>query len=199
MEHADEKILKLLQEMETLEHPKTIHAESIRVGVENYVFEPVFFFDERLSVHLPSQFTDMDEQSRKAKYPYEERPEIIKANADGSIAFTLKVVDENLSDPWVDELTNGMKGMVKRANPANVFYTTEVEEINGKRIGFFDFKSSALDGYLYTIMFFLALDGQAVIGSFTCPYSLYADWREIAYQMLQSIRVYEEAEEEVQA
>ncbi|MED1722887.1 hypothetical protein [Brevibacillus parabrevis] len=100
-------------------------------------------------------------------------------------------IDQDLQDQWVKQLTAGMKAAIKKANPANVFYTDGVEAVGEKQIGYFEFKSPALDGFLYHLMFFLALEGKMVMGTFACPYAEYEDWREIAFQVMRTVSVTE--------
>ncbi|MOA12793.1 hypothetical protein D3C78_1328140 [compost metagenome] len=92
-----------------------------------------------------------------------------------------------------------MRDVVKKMNPSNVFYQTNVETVNDRKIGYFDFKSPALDGFLYNIMFFLALDGKAVMGTFCCSYKDIADWRDAAMQVIKSVIVIESNEDGVEA
>ncbi|OAB45497.1 hypothetical protein [Paenibacillus glacialis] len=198
MERADEKILKILNEMkDKTREPLSITDGPIKIGDQYYEFEEASFFNQRLFVQLPKDFIDMEEKHKKIKYPHEQRPEIIKTEGTGAINFTFSQLDEELSDYWVKELTNGMRDVIKKTNPSNVFYTTEVESVNGKQIGYFEFKGSAIDGFIYNIMYFLAVDGKTLMGTFTCHYKDQPQWRDIAFQVIRSIQTAEIREQEV--
>jgi hypothetical protein len=64
-----------------------------------------------------------------------------------------------------------------------------VFEVNDKNIGYFDFKSSAIDNYLYNLMFFLEIENRTLIGSCTCLYSDCQEWRDIFFSILKTIKV----------
>ncbi len=53
-------------------------------------------------------------EARKLKYPSEGRPEIIKCNEDGSITFTLNIIDSPLTEDKVCELKDGMIMIIKK-------------------------------------------------------------------------------------
>ena len=108
--------------------------------------------------------------ARKLKYPSENRPEIIKCNEKGNICITLKIIDSPLDEEHVEKLKDEMKVIIKKTNPANVFYEDGVLEVDSKNIGFFEFKSYAIDDSLYNIMFFLEFEGKTLMGTFSCPY-----------------------------
>ena len=186
---VDEKILEILAEAEKIESKKDLTDGQIKIGERYYIFEETEFFDEKLKMYIPNNFQDMPEEARKVKYMSENRPEIIKSNEEGSTAITLNIIDSPLSEDKVEELIKGMKNIIQKTNPANLFYDIGVEEIDTKNIGFFDFKSSAIDDFIYNIMFFFEIEGKTAMGTFSCRYSESPDWRDIAFQMISTIRV----------
>lgn len=119
---ADEKILDFLNEAEKREAKKNICSGPIKIGNRYYEFEEKEFFDEKFKLYIPKDFEDMPMEARKLKYPSESRPQIIKSNEDGSITFTLNIIDSPLDEERVVELKNGMMNIIKKTNPANVFY-----------------------------------------------------------------------------
>jgi hypothetical protein len=192
MAYMDEKIQAFLNEAEKASVPHDIGTGPVRVGNRFYEFEQQGFWEDKVRLYIPIDFADMPEQQRAFKYPYEQRPEIIKSDETGSINFTLNRIDQDLQDQWVKQLTDGMKAMIKQANPANVFYTDGVEVVAQKQVGYFEFKSPALDGFLYHLMFFFALEGKMAMGTFCCPYAKYEEWREIAFQVVRTLSLSEE-------
>ncbi|QES75404.1 hypothetical protein F3K33_22405 [Clostridium diolis] len=143
----------------------------------------------KLKIYIPKDFQDMPLEARKFKYPSENRPEIIKCNEDGSIAVTFKLIESILTEEYVEQLRDMMKAINKRLNPANIYFDEEILEVDRKNIGYFDFKSSAIDDFLYNYMFFLSLEGKTVIGTFSCIFRDYAEWKDIIMQMVNTIRI----------
>lgn len=188
MEHIDEKILKILYKEERLQ--QSIFEGQVKIGGQTYEFKERPFYDSRVLLHVPEDFKEMPRQQRELKYPSAQRPEIILTDeATGSINIMLNRIDSPLGEEQVKELKDGMMSILKKVNPSNIFFTDGVEIINDKNIGYFEFKSSALDSFIYNLMFFFELDGKTVMGTFCCKYEDYGDWREIAFQMMKSVRV----------
>ena len=191
---VDEKILDFINEAEKREAKKDICGGPVKIGDRYYEFEETEFFEEKLKIYIPKDFKDMPMEVRKIKYPSGSRPEIIKSNEDGSIAITLNIIDSPLDEERVEELKDGMKMIIKKTNPANVFYEDGVVEVASKNIGYFEFKSSAIDDYIYNLMFFLEFKEKTLMGTFSCLYKEYQDWRDVAFQVINTVRVIKENE-----
>ncbi|WP_252234933.1 hypothetical protein [Clostridium sp. ZS1] len=188
-ERVDEKILDFINAAEEKELRKDITNGLVKINNKFYEFEETKFFDGALKMYIPNSFEDMPMEARKLKYPSESRPEIIKCNEDGSIAITLNIIDSPLDENSVEELKNGMKMIIKKTNPANVFYEDGILEVDSKNIGFFEFKSSAIDYFLYNIMFFLEFEGKTLMGTFSCRYGEHKEWRDVIFEVLKKIEV----------
>ncbi|NFH70248.1 MULTISPECIES: hypothetical protein [unclassified Clostridium] len=188
-ERVDEKILDFINEAEEKELRKDITNGPVKIGKRYYEFEESEFFDEALKIYIPKDFNEMSLAARKLKYPSESRPEIIKCNEKGNICITLKKINNPLEEENVEKLKNGMKVIIRKTNPANVFYEDGVLEVDCKNIGFFEFKSYAIDDSLYNIMFFLEFEGKTLMGTFSCLYKECQEWREIAFQVIKTIRI----------
>ncbi|MCY6355720.1 hypothetical protein [Clostridium sp. ZS2-4] len=189
---ADEKILDFLNEAEKREAKKDICSGPVKIGERYYEFEEKEFLNEKLKIYIPKDFDDMPLEERKFKYPSENRPEIIKSNEDGSITITLNIIDSPLDEERVEELKDGMKMIIRKTNPSNVFYEDGILEVDSKNIGFFEFKSSAIDDFLYNLMFFFEFEEKTLMGTFSCPYKKYDEWRDIAFQVINTVRVIKE-------
>ena len=189
---VDEKILDFINEAEKREAKKDICSGPVKIGDRYYEFEETEFFEEKLKMYIPKDFEDMSLPARKLKYPSESRPEIIKCNEKGNICITLKIIDSPLDEEHVGKLKDSMKVIIKKTNPANVFYEDGVLEVDSKNIGFFEFKGYAIDDALYNIMFFLEFEGKTLMGTFSCIYKECKEWRDIAFQVIRTVRVLKE-------
>lgn len=190
--NIDEKILDFLNEAEKKKQKKDITSGPIKISNRYYEFEQMKFYEERVLLYIPKDFKDMPLEARKLKYPSEGRPEIIKCNEDGSITFTLNIIDSPLTEDKVCELKDGMIMIIKKTNPANVFYEDGILEANEKNIGYFEFKSSAIDDFLYNFMFFLEFEEKTIMGTFSCRYGEYKEWRDVIFEVLKRARVIRE-------
>ncbi|WP_238917723.1 hypothetical protein [Clostridium sp. YIM B02555] len=191
-ERVDEKILDFINEVEKAEARRDIKNGPIKIVDRYYEFEEKDFFDEKLKLFIPKDFEEMSEAARKLKYPSENRPDIIKCNEKGNTCITLKIINSPLDEEKVAKLKDNMKVVIKRTNPANVFYEDGVLEVDSKNIGFFEFKGYAVDDSLYNLMFFLEFEKKTLMGTFSCLHSESKEWREIAFQIIKTIRIIKE-------
>lgn len=189
MEYIDEKILEFINKAEKDMKVKSIYEGPIKIGDKYYEFEEREFFEGELKVYIPNTFEEMAENLKELKYPSSNRPKIIQTDETGGINITFNPIDSELDEDSVEELKDGMKNIIKKLHPSNVFYTDGVEEVEGKNIGYFEFKSSAIDDFLYNIMFFFEFRGETMMGTFSCIYSDYQEWRDIGFQLMKSVRV----------
>ena len=189
---VDEKILDFINATEEKEARKDIRNGPIKIGDRYYEFEETEFFEEKLKMYIPKDFEDMSIPARKFKYPSENRPEIIKCNEKGNTCITLKIINSPLDEESVRKLKDGMKVIIKKTNPANVFYEDGVLEVDSKNIGFFEFKGYAIDDSLYNLMFFLEFEGKTLMGTFSCIYKECQEWRDIAFQVINTVKVVKE-------
>ncbi|WP_459480000.1 hypothetical protein [Clostridium saccharoperbutylacetonicum] len=192
VERVDEKILDFINAVEKAEARRDIRNGPIKIVDRYYEFEEKDFFDEKLKLFIPKDFEEMSEAARKLKYPSENRPDIIKCNEKGNTCVTLKIINSPLDEEKVAKLKDNMKVVIKRTNPANVFYEDGVLEVDSKNIGFFEFKGFAIDDSLYNLMFFLEFEKKTLMGTFSCLHSESKEWREIAFQIIKTIQIIEE-------
>ena len=187
--YADEKILDFLNGAEKELIQQNICDGPVKVGKKSYEFKENLFFDEKLSIYIPEEFVDMSENMKNTKYPSNQRPEIIKTDEAGSTNIMLNRIDNELDEDQVEDLKDGMKALLKKMNPSNVFFTDGVEPVDEKNIGYFEFKSPAMDVAIYNLMFFFEFKGKTVMGTFCCIYDEYKSWRDIAFQVMKTVRV----------
>lgn len=188
----DEEILGYINQEENLNTRKDIYNGPIKIRDIFYEFEETEFFDEKLRMYIPKNFEEMSIEARKFKYPSENRPDIIKSNEDGDIAITLKFVDDPLEEENIAGLIATLKLINKRLNPAFIFYDEGILEVEDKKIGFYDFKSFAIDDSLYNLVFLFEFEGKTMLGSFSCSFNDSDEWKDVAFEIIKTIKVKEE-------
>ena len=186
----DEKILDFINEIEEKRLRENICEGPVKINNNFYEFEESEFFDGALKMYIPNTFIDMPEEARRFKYQSEDRPDIIKCNDDGSIAITFKIIDNPLEDEYIDDLKETMVLITKKLNPSNVFFDEGILEIDSKKIAYYDFKSSAIDAYLYNFTFLFEFKGETFMGTFSCDYKDMREWKDdVIFQMINTIKV----------
>ncbi|WP_425448051.1 hypothetical protein [Dethiothermospora halolimnae] len=191
MDYGDKKILefkKKAKEAKELED-MDITKKPVRIKDRYYQFKETSFLEDRVRMYIPEDFEDMKKEIMDMKYPSIHRPKVIKTDETNSVNITLNPIDSDLTEELVGRLKDSMKVMIKKTNPASVFYADGIEKVEDKNIGYFEFKSPAIDDFIYNIMFVFELDKKTVIGTFCCMYDDYIHWRNIGFEMIKTIRV----------
>ncbi|BCJ92613.1 hypothetical protein acsn021_01820 [Anaerocolumna cellulosilytica] len=187
MDYADEKIIEAMNQYKTGEHGDI--ETGIYLKEQLFQFERQEFYDGKFSVMLPADFKDMPLEAAKFKYPSEQRPKIIKTNEEGDINFTFNLLEEvDFETKFVKEAKDGLYNIIKRLQPANVFYESKEEEIADTLVGWFEFKSHGLDCKIYQLMYCMPIGGKMLQGIFNCKYADSKLWKPIFLQVMKSIQ-----------
>ncbi|GMA99905.1 hypothetical protein [Pelosinus sp. IPA-1] len=188
-EHMDEEIRYMINQVEEQEEWSSQNIyEGVTINDEHYEFHEVSFFEDKLTLHIPTSFVDMPAELAAMKYPSSDRPQIIQTDLTGSINITLNLIPNNIEDEHIPEVKEGIKSILQKLNPSYLFMEEGAETIEEKTIGFFEFKSPTLDDSLFNLMFFVEMNHNIVMIVFNCPYSEHMAWRLIARQIMQSVR-----------
>jgi len=195
MDNLDEKILNLRKEQQKQEY------SNIETGVyiNNVLvkFKRTGVLDNKLTVLIPESFVDMPLAAAKIKYPSEQRPQCIKTSPDTSTNIALSLFDFPSSEKYLEQEAGQMQLVLKKTNPAIEFYTLETVELDDFKLAWMDYKSFAVDEQIYNIMFLAAVEGKTLHGVFNCIFRYYEDWNDPALQMIKSIQLSKEEDEEI--
>jgi len=189
VEHLDETIINLRKEKNKSENT------SIETGL--YINDILTCFHEvevlnEFKIMLPTDFITLSEVQAKIKYPSEQRPQIIKTNEETSvnIGFSLVTVDIPINDTNIKKEAEELRKILKQLNPAMEFYSLEVEQLEDFKLAWFDYKSFALDGKMYNIMFVAGVgENKMLHGIFNCKSGMHKDWQTAAIGMLKTIKL----------
>lgn len=144
-------------------------------------------FHGQLMVDLPESFMDLPLEYAKLKYPSEQRPSVIKSNKEGSINFTFEFLKASVPEGKIKQLRNQMKNVIKRFQPANVFFEQGEMQVNTLETAWFDYKSHGIDQKIYNLMYFIPLREQVLHGVFNCPMDVGKDWKPVIFEVMKSI------------
>lgn len=159
MEYKDERIAVLIKEIRRQKHTD-IKGEGVFINGQFIKFG-LRAINDNVELYIPEEFIDMPEELRFMKFPSVNRPQTIFTSLDDSVNFTFSIVDNHIVDSQIESLMEQMVEVIRKSNPAAVFYQ-EASEIlpNEHSICMFDFKSFGVDEQLYNMACFTSLDGQ---------------------------------------
>ena len=170
-------------------HINNILDEHIIIDYKKIPFARRAVLKKRVSVVLPEKFAIMSKELAETKYPSVHRPSEIYTNAETTINFSLTHTKEAATNEGIPKTKDTLQKVVMRMHPASKVFDSDVLNVSGLQIGYFDFVTPALDMNVYNVTFVFSLDKRLVVGSFNCPHESMDDWKPLLVQMLQSIEV----------
>lgn len=164
-----------------------LHQDFVRINNQDVPVISQAVLDNKMLVRLPSIFSIMPEELASLKYPSERRPNLIYTDDTSMINLALNMTDYHLTEAEVEEFQDYMVEVLEQAHPSAKWLETGMMEIQDKNIGFIEVMTPAIDGTIFNLMFFAALDGQTLIGTFNCMEEEYENWRPIAKSIVETL------------
>lgn len=171
---------------------KDITVSDILIGENTYSFTLQSVPNLPISMFYPEGFEEMSAVSARAKYPSENRPDIILTNpADETVNLLFTQTKDAAASEDIPDIVQKLQTVIKRMNAGVVFHQTGIIETELGNIGWFDYGSSALDDDLYNLMYTLCVQDTLLIGGFCCLREHQRQWCPVVLQMLKTIMLRE--------
>jgi hypothetical protein len=115
---------------------------------EAVVMERIMLADGILSAEIPADLKQMTENMKEMFYPYEDRPDMILADADGKNQMTFQRIDKKLGKEETRNAAEAVREYISRINPRSElslvhlyvngqypagWFTMELEEFEEKK------------------------------------------------------------------
>ena len=148
-----------------------------------------FLLNDQVELKIPKDFEIMNEEMMKLKYPSEKRPTLVYSNKSGGINVALNLTENKASQdlmlPYKDIFVKTFKSIY----PSAKWKASGVREINGRKVGFLELITPAIDTKIYNLMFFTDLNGQLLLCTFNCTEKSVTEWEPIAKEIMQSLKI----------
>ena len=143
----------------------------------------------KIEILLPKEFEVMSEDMMKLKYPSERRPTLVYTDKTGGINVAFNHSANKASQRQIDAFKDNLFSTFKNLYPSAEWKGTGVKEINGRKVGYLELVTPAIDTKIYNLIFFTDLDGKLLLCTFNCVDKKQKDWIEPAKQIMNSLTV----------
>lgn len=185
MNFKDEEIIRLRNSHFKKQFANT--ATGMYAGNQFYCFQRQELF-ENYAMDVPEGFAALEAEDIEKRYPSKDRPQLVIGERQQVIDFTFSCFQEAMPFENQDSAMAQFKLMIQAVQPANQFLQQGVISTpDFSTITWMDFKSYALDGAIYNLLFIIPGDGQWLLGMFHCPYSVWGIWRPVMLEMITTI------------
>lgn len=158
-------------------------------GDELLKFEKRLLFDKTFSIYMPVCFTDMPEEWKQRKYPYERKPQFIYTDNSGSVNFCFSLLKPDVEPINLKEILDGFQIVLKKMNPSYLFLDNGRSKDENFEFMWCKTSGQTIDGKIYFILFLSEIGKKLLLGTFCCPYEEKRIWDHLALKIIGSIYV----------
>ena len=142
----------------------------------------------KINLKIPKSFEIMSEEMLKFKYPSANRPTLVYTNESGEINVALNLTQskaaQNIISIYKDKFVENFKNTYPSAA-----IDKDIKIINGRKVGYLELITPAIDTEIYNLMFFTDVDGKLLICSFNCTKKNIPEWTSVAKEIMNSLKV----------
>lgn len=145
--------------------------------------------DNKIELKIPKDFGIMDEEMLKLKYPSERRPTLVYTNESGTINVALNHIQSRADQTVIAAYKETFVKTFKASYPTAVWLGNGINEINGKKVGYLELITPAVDTEIYNLMFFTDLNGKLLLCTFNCTKKNIEEWTPAAKEIMNSLKI----------
>ncbi len=151
--------------------------------------EARLLLNERIELKIPKNFKIMSEELINIKYPSQRRPTLVYSNESGGINVALNLTQNKASQQEIVAYQNNFVQTFKNLYPSAEWKDNGVKTINGKKVGYLELVTPAIDTEIYNLIFFTDLDGKLLICTFNCTRKDINKWTPVAKEIMNSLKL----------
>lgn len=145
--------------------------------------------NDKVELKVPKGFKIMSEEMMKTKYPSESRPTLIYTDETGGINVALNLTQSQASQEMIPSYQEYMVQTFKNLYPSAEWKGSGMKTINGKKVGYLELVTPAMDTEIYNLMFLTDVDGKLLLVTFNCTKKSINEWTPVAKEIMNSLKV----------
>lgn len=145
----------------------------------------------KVSILIPKNFSYMSEEMIKAKYPMETRPTLVYSDKNGTVNVAVNSTPHKARSGDIKQYKDIFEQTFKNTYPSAKWISSGVKDIKGKKTGYLELVTPAIDTEIYNLIFFTDLDGKLLMCTFNCMIKDMKKWKGAAHKIMESLTVIE--------
>lgn len=145
--------------------------------------------NDKVELKIPLDFEIMSDEMIQTKYPTANRPTLVFTNKSGGINVALNLTQHQANQEIISSYKDSFVQSFKNAYPSAEWKDSGIKEINGRKVGFLELVTPAIDTEIYNLVFFTDLEGKLLLCTFNCTKKDTEDWIPIAQEILNSLKI----------
>ncbi len=165
---------------------------SISVFFSSFTFQSIELenrkiLDDKVEILLPKDFGLMPEDMLNLKYPSANRPTLVYSDEDGTVNIAFNHTSSIASQKEIDDYEKYLVSTFNKSFPTASWEGHGVKEINGRKVGYIEVTTPAIDTQVYNLLFFTDLGGRLLLCTFNCTVKKKPIWLESAKKIFNSL------------
>jgi len=144
--------------------------------------------DNKTSILAPVELSKMTDAMWTLKYQKRLRPVLVLTNKNGEVNLIADMTKQPVTEEQLGPFKDFQIAQLKKGKPDFKVLQEGVKTINGKKVGYFKFMSSAPDQNVFNYYFFTIVDGKILFFTFNCIQKLQKSWEKTADQIVASLK-----------
>lgn len=145
--------------------------------------------NNKVELKVPKDFEIMSDEMMKLKYPSERRPTLVFTNKSGGINVALNLTKNKANQDLMVQYKENFVKTFKSMYPSAEWIESGIKEVNGKKVGFLELITPAIDTKIYNLMFFTDVEGQLLLCTFNCTEKSVKEWEPTAKEIMTSLKI----------
>jgi len=145
--------------------------------------------NNKVEVLLPKDFEIMSDEMMSLKYPSERRPTLVYTDKTAGINVAFNHTVNKASQAQIEAYKDNFVATFKNLYPSAKWIGSGVKVIKGRKVGYLELVTPAVDQKVYNLIFFTDLDGRLLLSTFNCVEKKQKDWHEAAQQIMHSLEL----------
>lgn len=163
----------------------------VATEVDGIRLEPRTVVDGKVTLLVPSEFTEMDEEMLSAKYPAERRPTLVYTDETGGVNVAVNHTRDRMPSKELGRFHETMDEMFRNLYPSAEWFESDIEEINGREWFLLDLRTPGIDTEIRNRLIGTSLDNRLLLVTFNVITGREAEWMGAGSAIVGSVRVEE--------
>jgi hypothetical protein len=146
-------------------------------------------FNDKVELKIPEHFKIMNHEMLKLKYPPENGPALVYTDEAGETNIAMRLLASKADQAQLESYKDNFVASFRKSFPTAEWKSQGIIEINGRKVGYMELITEAIDTKVYNLMFFTNLDGHLLLCTFNCVIRDIEKWQVQAKEIMHSLHI----------
>ena len=142
-----------------------------------------------ITFEVPDEFKPVPQKILDIKYPSKRAPRYVIGNESAATTIAYDLKPNSMPQDKINEAREAFSQMFPRIIPGLEWKENKVIQLSGRKWGYLEMTSTAIDTDIYNIMLFTGYNGQMLIFNFNSTKEQFGKYEDALRKSLLSIKV----------